>query len=60
MAFSLGQLLIMKQHLDGQEARERTQALANIHAKYSNLHADINRRIVEAANAKQQEEPNAV
>lgn len=55
MTFSLGQLLIMKQHLDGQEARERTQALADIRAKYTYLHNDINRRIVEAANSQTKE-----
>lgn len=55
MAFSLGQLLIMKQHLDGQEANERAQALANIRDKFSRLHADINKRIVEAANSQTKE-----
>lgn len=55
MTFSLGQLLIMKQHLDGQEARERTQALADIQAKYTHLHNDINRRIVETANSQTKE-----
>lgn len=55
MAFSLGQLLVMKQHLDGQEAREKAQALANIQAKYTHLHNDINRRIVEAANSQTKE-----
>ena len=56
MDFSLGQLLIMKQHLEGQEARERTQALADIRAKYSHLHNDLNRRIVEAATTKHKED----
>jgi len=55
MAFSLGQLMIMRQHLDGQEAMEKAHALANIRDKYSHLHNDINRRIVEAANSQTKE-----
>lgn len=56
MAFSLGQLMIMKQHLEGQEAREKAHALADIRERFNHLHADINRRIVEAANKQSQED----
>lgn len=55
MAFSLGQLMIMRQHLEGQEAQEKAHALANIRDKYTHLHNDINRRIVEAANSQTKE-----
>lgn len=55
MTFSLGQLMVMKQHLEGQEARDKAHALADIQAKYTQLHNDLNRRIVEAANSQQKE-----